>query len=98
MGLCQSAGGASRISAQSVHRLPLPADSDLGISSLRWCRYFICRTSWAGCRRSICAKSHYFPEDAHRAFFDCFAIRAPDGKQVITDLQTIDSLYADPES
>ncbi|HEY6434437.1 MAG TPA: hypothetical protein VIZ17_20880 [Acetobacteraceae bacterium] len=42
-------------------------------------------------------ESHYFPEDAHRAFFDCFAIRAPDGKQVITDLQTIDSLYADPE-
>ncbi len=40
-------------------------------------------------------ESHYFRDDAHRAFFERFEISAPAGKRVITDLTTIDGLYAD---
>jgi hypothetical protein len=42
-------------------------------------------------------ESHYFRDNAHRAFFECFKISAPGGKRVITDLETIDSLYADAD-
>ncbi|HEX5328280.1 MAG TPA: hypothetical protein VFW75_16550 [Acetobacteraceae bacterium] len=42
-------------------------------------------------------ESHYFRDEPHREFFDRFEIVCATHKRVVTDLRTIDALYADPD-
>jgi hypothetical protein len=42
-------------------------------------------------------ESHYFRDDPHREFFECFEIICRSPRLIVTDPDMIDALYADPD-